>query len=221
MNAVRPGRPGSGAPARPATISSTSDEHAPTAVVIDRDEAIRGSVEGLLTRMGFTITGTSNDPAQAAALARDLRPDVLVLAIAGSDDVPALAAATAERVAPVVVLSDDVSPTQVAAVRDAGAHGFVPAFPSRVILLPAIELAVARFAETARLTAEIEAAAKRLETRKLIDRAKGLLMAHRGMTEPDAFRWIQRTAMDRRKGSAAVAAQVIAEFDRAPVSAAS
>jgi hypothetical protein len=64
-------------------------------------------------------------------------------------------------------------------------------------------------------------AARRLETRKLIDRAKGLLMTHRGLTEPEAFRWIQRTAMDRRKGSAAVAAQVIAEFDQSPVRTAS
>jgi len=97
----------------------------------------------------------------------------------------------------------------------------LPAFPSRVALLPAIELAIARFAEIARLTAEIDAATRRLETRKLIDRAKGLLMTHRGLTEPEAFRWIQRTAMDRRKGSAAVAAQVIAEFDQSPVRTAS
>ncbi len=206
----------------PAAITPTPDGPARTAVVVDRDEAVRSAVASLLTRLGFEVTGQSADPADAAGLARQLRPEVVVLAIgAGSGDVPALAAVTADRIAPVVVLSDDVDPEQITAVRDAGAHGFLPAFPSRATLLPTIELAIARFAEIVRLTAEVDAAARRLETRKLIDRAKGLLMTHRGLTEPDAFRWIQRTAMDRRKSSAAVAAQVIAEFDQSPVRTAS
>ena len=222
MNVLRPGRPGSRTPVHPAANSSTSDGPARTAVVVDPDEAVRAAVTSALTRFGFEVIGQSADPAQAGTLTRRLRPEVLVLAIApGRDDEPALTEVTADRIAPVVVLSDDVSPEQLAAVRDAGAHGFLPAFPSRATLLPAVELAVARFAETARLTAEVEAAARRLETRKLIDRAKGLLMTHRGLTEPDAFRWIQRTAMDRRKSSAAVAAQVIAEFDPSPVRTAS
>ena len=198
------------------------DHPARTAVVVDRDDAVRTAVASALDRMGFQVIGQSADPAQAGPLNRELRPDVVVLAIApGPDDVPILTEITADRIAPVVVLSDDAGPDHVAAVRDAGAHGLLPAFPSRVALLPAIELAIAHFAEIARLTAEIDAATRRLETRKLIDRAKGLLMTHRGLTEPEAFRWIQRTAMDRRKGSAAVAAQVIAEFDQSPVRTAS
>ena len=198
------------------------DHPARTAVVVDRDDAVRTAVASALDRMGFQVIGQSADPAQAGPLTRELRPDVVVLAIApGPDDVPILTEITADRIAPVVVLSDDAGPDHVAAVRDAGAHGLLPAFPSRVALLPAIELAIAHFAEIARLTAEIDAATRRLETRKLIDRAKGLLMTHRGLTEPEAFRWIQRTAMDRRKGSAAVAAQVIAEFDQSPVRTAS
>jgi AmiR/NasT family two-component response regulator len=198
------------------------DHPARTAVVVDRDDAVRTAVASALDRMGFQVIGQSADPAQAGPLTRELRPDVVVLAIGpGPDDVPVLAEITADRIAPVVVLSDDAGSDHVAAVRDAGAHGLLPAFPSRVALLPAIELAIARFAEIARLTAEIDAATRRLETRKLIDRAKGLLMTHRGLTEPEAFRWIQRTAMDRRKGSAAVAAQVIAEFDQSPVRTAS
>ena len=193
-----------------------------TAVVVDRDDVVRTAVASALDRLGFQVIGQSADPAQAGPLTRELRPDVVVLAIApGAADVPVLAEVTADRIAPVVVLSDDAGNDHVAAVRDAGAHGLLPAFPSRVALLPAIELAVARFTEIARLTAEIDAATRRLETRKLIDRAKGLLMTHRGLTEPEAFRWIQRTAMDRRKGSAAVAAQVIAEFDQSAVRTAS
>lgn len=222
MNAIRPGRPGSGTPALPAAIPSAPQPPARTAVVVDRDEAIRAAVASLLVRLGFGVIGQAADPALAAALSQELRPDVIVLAIApGLDDVSTVAEVVADRVAPVIVLSDDAGAEQVAAVRDAGAHGFLPAFPSRSALLPAVELAIARFAEIARLAAEIDAAARRLETRKLIDRAKGLLMTHRGLTEPEAFRWIQRTAMDRRKGSAAVAAQVIAEFDQSAVRTAS
>lgn len=210
MNALRPGRPGSGTPVHPAANSPVSDGPARTAVVVDRDEAVRAAVASALTRFGFEVTGQSADPAEAGALTRGLRPEVVVLAIApGRDDEPALAEVTADRIAPVVVLSDDVGPEQLAAVRDAGAHGFLPAFPSRATLLPAVELAVARFAESARLAAEVEAAQRRLETRKLIDRAKGLLMTHRGLTEPDAFRWIQRTAMDRRTSMQAVANAVL------------
>ena len=77
-------------------------------------------------------------------------------------------------------------------------------------------MAIARYAEMRRLAADVEAASRRLESRKLIDRAKGLLMTHRRMTEPEAFRWIQRTAMDRRKASAVIAAQVVAELGEAP-----
>lgn len=222
MNAMRPGRAGSTTPAHPSVLPPAPDGPVRTAVVVDRDETVRAALTAVLTRLGFEVTGQSADPAESGRLTRELRPDVVVMAIApGRDDVPALAEVTADRIAPVVVLSDDVGPDQLPAVRDAGAHGFLPAFPSRAALLPAIELAIARFAEISRLTAEVDAAARRLETRKLIDRAKGLLMTHRGLTEPDAFRWIQRTAMDRRKSSAAVAAQVIAEFDQSPVRTAS
>ena len=234
MNAVRPGTPGPGG-AGPAAVPAmdpphaagpdvdpTADGHVRSAVVVDRDPAVRAAVEGLLERLGFEITARADDPATVTGLVRDRRPDVVILAIGpGPDDLLALAELTAARIAPVVVLTDEVTPERVAAVRDAGAHGLVPAFPSRVSLLPTIELAIARFAEVARLTAEIEDAARRLETRKLIDRAKGLLMTHRGLTEPEALRWIQRTAMDRRKSSAVVAAQVIAEFEQAPIRTAS
>ena len=219
MNAVRPGTPGSGGD-RPS--AAPVDNHARSAVVIDRDATIRVAVEGLLERMGFDIAGRADDPADGVSLVQERQPDVVILALGpGPEDRSALAEITATRIAPVVVLTDDVGPEQIATIRDGGAHGLVPAFPSRVSLLPTIELAIARFAESTRLAAEIEAAARRLETRKLIDRAKGLLMTHRGLTEPDAFRWIQRTAMDRRKSSAVVAAQVVAEFEQTSIRTAS
>lgn len=230
-SAQEPGRPdpqagGDGATDSAARFPSLLGEPKPeptrTAVLVDRDSPTRAAVARVLADHGFRIAAETDDPAQAGVLTREARPDLIVLALTpGSADLPAVAEVTAERTGPVVVLTDDTDRELLAAVRDAGVHALLPAFPSRSVLAPAVELAVARFAETARLTKEIEAAARRLETRKLIDRAKGLLMTHRGMTEPEAFRWIQRTAMDRRKSSAAVATQVIAEFDRAPISAAS
>src|SRR6478609_3618149 len=108
MNAVRPGRPGSGAPMHQVANPVPLDHPARTAVVVDRDDAVRTAVASALDRMGFQVIGQS-----------------------------------ADRIAPVVVLSDDAGPDHVAAVRDAGAHGLLPAFPSRVALLPAIELAIA------------------------------------------------------------------------------
>jgi response regulator NasT len=206
----------------PSLIGEPKPEPTRTAVLVDRDAPTRAAVARVLADHGFRIVAETDDPAPAGAVTREVRPDLIVLALApGPDDLPAVAEVTAERTGPVIVLTDDTDRPLLAAVRDAGVHALLPAFPSRSLLAPAVELAVARFAEIAGLTAEVEAAAKRLETRKLIDRAKGLLMTHRGMTEPEAFRWIQRTAMDRRKSSAAVATQVIAEFDRAPISAAS
>ncbi len=175
------------------------DHPARTAVVVDRDDAVRTAVASALDRMGFQVIGQSADPAQAGPLTRELRPDVVVLAIGpGPDDVPVLAEVTADRIAPVVVLSDDSGPDLVAAVRDAGAHGFLPAFPSRVALLPAIELAIARFAEIARLTAQIDAATRRLETRKLIDRAKGIFMKRLKIDEPEAHKRLQAESQKRR-----------------------
>lgn len=156
MNAVRPGKPGSGTHAPPATLAPPPAHPTRTALVVDRDDAVRAAVTSVLARIGFEITGQSADPAQAGPLTRELRPDVVVLAISpGLDDVPVLAEISADRIAPVVVLSDDAGPKQLAAVRDAGAHGLLPAFPSRIALVPAIELAIARFAEVARLTAEV------------------------------------------------------------------
>jgi response regulator NasT len=193
------------------TTGSAADPRPRLILIVDRDERNRSAVAAVLAEDGFEIAGLAGDPRQAPGLTRDRNPDAIVLAVAGTDDLRVLAEVTAERIAPVVVLGD-ADPAKVAGARDTGAHAYLPASPTRSVLVPAVELAIARFAEITRLTAEVHAAEQRLQTRKLVDRAKGLLMTHRGMTEPEAFRWIQRSAMDRRKSSAAIAAQVITEF---------
>ena len=187
------------------------------AVVCDRDELTRRAVSGILADDGFRVVGDTADAGQAVDLTREQRPDVVVLGIApGPDDLTALAEITGQRTAPVVVLAAESTPEQIAGARDAGALAYLTKPPSRAALIPAVEMAIARYAELVRLAAEVEAAGRRLESRKTIDRAKGLLMTHRRMSEPEAFRWIQRTAMDRRKTSVAVAAQVVAELGEAP-----
>lgn len=187
------------------------------AVVCDRDELTRRAVSGILADNGFEVVGTTGDAREAVALTRDQRPDVIVLGVApGTDDLKTLAEITGQRTAPVVVLAAESTPEQVAGARDAGALAYLTKPPSRAALIPAVEVAIARYAEMMRLAADVEAAGRRLESRKTIDRAKGLLMTHRRMSEPEAFRWIQRTAMDRRKTSLAIAAQIVAELGEAP-----
>ncbi len=185
------------------------------AVVCDRDESTRSVVAGILREDGFQVDSVS-DARQLVESTGAGRPDAVVLHLATDDDLAALAQITALRIAPVVVLAADSAPHRVAAARDAGALAYLTRPPTRTALVPAVEVAIARYAEMARLAADVEAAGRRLESRKTIDRAKGLLMAHRRMSEPEAFRWIQRTAMDRRKTSLAIAAQVVAELGDAP-----
>lgn len=184
------------------------------AVVCDRDEVTRSATAAILADEGFEVAGHLTDARDLVEMVADRRPDVVVLAIDGVDgpEFEALATTCAQRIAPVVVLATESTPDLVAGVRDAGALAYLTKRPTRADVLPAVEVAIARFAEISRLLAEVAAASHRLQARKLIDRAKGLLMTHRRMSEPEAFRWIQRTAMDRRKTSLAIAAQVVAEL---------
>jgi response regulator NasT len=184
------------------------------AVVCDRDEAARSAAATILTEEGFDVVGRLADARDLTEMVTDRRPDVVVLALDGVDgpEFAALAAICAQRIAPVVVMATGSAPELVTAARDAGALAYLTKPPTRADLLPAVEVTIARFAEMSWLVAEAAAANHRLHARKLIDRAKGLLMTHRRMSEPEAFRWIQRTAMDRRKTSLAIAAQVVAEL---------
>ena len=189
------------------------------AVVCDRDEVARAATAAILTDEGFEVVGRLANARDLVEMVAQRRPDVVVLAIGGGDEpeFDALAATCAKRIAPVVVLATESTPEMVARVRDAGASAYLTKPPTRADIVPAVELAIARSAELSRLVAEVAAVSHRLESRKLIDRAKGLLMTHRRMTEPEAFRWIQRTAMDRRVTAVSVAAAVVDEFGMQPV----
>ena len=185
---------------------------APRRVLIAEDEAlIRLDLAEMLTEEGFEVVGEAGDGEQAVALAQELRPDLVILDVKmpKKDGIDAAAEIVTAQIAPVVILTAFSQRELIERARDAGAMAYLVKPFSKSDLLPAIELAVARYAETAALREEVADITQRLEARKIIDRAKGLLMTHQKMTEPEAFRWIQRTAMDRRTSMQAVATAVL------------
>jgi len=185
---------------------------APKRVIIAEDEAlIRLDLAEMLAEEGFEVVGQAVDGEQAVELAKELRPDLVIMDVKmpKKDGIDAAGEIVAEQIAPVVILTAFSQRELIERARDAGAMAYLVKPFSKADLLPAIELAVARYAETAALRLEVADISQRLEARKIIDRAKGLLMTHQKMTEPEAFRWIQRTAMDRRTSMQAVAGAVL------------
>ena len=181
-------------------------------VVIAEDEAlIRMDLAEMLAEEGYDVVGQAADGARAIELAEEHRPDLVILDVKMPvlDGIAAAERIARDRIAPVVILTAFSQRELVDRARDAGAMAYLVKPFSKADLLPAIELAVARYAETAALRLEVADISQRLEARKIIDRAKGLLMTHQKMTEPEAFRWIQRTAMDRRTSMQAVANAVL------------
>ncbi len=181
-------------------------------VLIAEDEAlIRLDLVEMLTDEGFEVVGEASDGEQAVTLATALKPDLVIMDVKmpKKDGIDAAAEIVADQIAPVVMLTAFSQRDLIERARDAGAMAYLVKPFNRADLVPAIELAVARYAEMVALRSEVADATARLETRKLIDRAKGLLMTNQKMTEPEAFRWIQRTAMDRRTSMQAVAQAVL------------
>ena len=194
---------GSASPAAPA---------AGLKVLVVEDEAlIRMDLAEMLTEEGYVVAGEAGDGEQAVKLARRLHPDLVIMDIKMPkvDGIAAAASIVEERIAPVVMLTAFSQRDLIEQARDAGAMAYLVKPFARHELVPAIELAVSRFAEKRALEDEVATLGERLETRKVVDRAKGLLMTRQQMTEPEAFRWIQRTAMDRRTTMKAVAEAVV------------
>ncbi|MDA8372700.1 MAG: response regulator [Actinomycetota bacterium] len=192
-----------------------------TRVVIAEDEAIiRMDLEEALRELGYEVAGAAHRGDQALEMIRSLQPELAILDVKmpGMDGLEVAAEVSRERLCPVIILTAFSQRALIEQARDAGALAYLvkPFQPSD--LVPAIELAIARFAEMQALEDEVrnlEDSAERLkaqlETRKLLDRAKGVLMENYAMTEPEAFSFIQRKAMDSRTRMSAIAEAVIAE----------
>ncbi len=181
-------------------------------VVIAEDEAlIRMDLAEMLADEGYEVVGQAGDGQQAIELAEQLRPDLVILDVKMPvlDGIAAAERIAGQRIAPVVMLTAFSQRDLVERARDAGAMAYLvkPFTPSD--LAPAIEMAVSRFAEIAALESEVADLQERLETRKAVERAKTVLQRDLGLSEPEAFRWIQKTAMDLRLTMRQVAEGVI------------
>ncbi|WP_208543028.1 ANTAR domain-containing response regulator [Nocardioides euryhalodurans] len=165
----------------------------------------------MLVEQGYDVVGQAGDGARAVALAQELRPDLVILDVKMPvlDGIAAAERIAAERIAPVVILTAFSQRELVDRARDAGAMAYLVKPFSPTDLVPAIEMAVSRFTELHALEEEVADLQDRLETRKLVDRAKAVLQSELSLTEPDAFRWIQKTAMDLRLSMREVAQGVV------------
>ena len=165
----------------------------------------------MLTEEGYEVVGEAGDGQTAVTLAQDLRPDFVVLDVKmpKMDGISAAEQIAGERIAPVIMLTAFSQRELVDRARQAGAMAYVVKPFGRADLVPAIEIAKARFAEIQAVEAEVARPERRLESRKAVDRAKGMLQTGLGLSEPEAFRWIQKTAMDLRKSMREVAEGVI------------
>lgn len=183
-----------------------------TTIVIAEDEAIiRLDLRELLEEEGYSVVGEAGRGDQAVELVRNLRPDVVILDVKmpGMDGIEAARQICSESTCAVLMLTAFSQREVVEQARDAGALAYLVKPFQKTDLVPAIELAIARFAETKALQAEVGELHERLEVRKLVDRAKGLLIDAHGMKEAEAFSFIQKSAMANRLSMRSVAESVL------------
>lgn len=187
-------------------------------VIVAEDEAlIRLDIVSLLEDAGYQVIAAVADGQAAIDAVRLLNPDVILMDVAMPvlDGVTAAAQITAEALCPVVMVTAYSQVELVERAADAGAMGYLVKPISPTALLPAIEVAVARFEQMKVLSDEVAAVTERLEVRKIVDRAKGLLQTRLAIDEPEAFRWLQKAAMDNRSSMKAVAQGVIDQMGQA------
>ncbi len=183
-----------------------------TRIIIADDEAlIRMDLREMLTHLGYLVVGEVGDGRSAVNLARELRPDIVIMDIKmpDLDGIEAARMLTEEKIAPVLLLSAYSQRELVVRAREAGVAGYLVKPFREADLSPAIEVALARFAEFREMEQQVDTMQQALETRKLVDRAKGILMDRQGLTEAEAFRKIQKMSMNNRKPMRDVAEAII------------
>lgn len=194
---------------------STSDSGAeaehPRVVVAEDEALIRLDLVELLEEHGYEIVGQASDGEEAVRLANELEPDLIVMDVKmpKMDGITAADKIAEDRICAVVMLTAFSQRDLIKRAKEAGAMAYVVKPFDASDVIPAIEIAMARFAEIRGVEDEVMDLEERLESRKIVDQAKGILQASLDLTEPEAFRWIQKTAMDLRKSMREVAQGVI------------
>ena len=205
--------------AAPATAqpAATAPNRA-TRILVAEDEAlIRLDLAEMLGEAGYDVVGQASNGEQAVEMARELEPDLVIMDVKMPvmDGITAAEEIGAAKICPVVMLTAFSQTELVERARDAGVMAYIVKPFTAADLSPANDIARSRWNEMKALESEIADLGERLETRKQVDRAKGILMKKLKISEADAFRWIQKTAMDRRLGMKEVADAVISGMDKA------
>ena len=186
-------------------------------VVVAEDEAlIRLDLVEMLTEAGYEVVGQVGDGEAAISITEKEKPDLVVMDVKMPklDGISAAERIANQRIAPVVILTAFSQRDLVERARDAGAMAYLTKPFTIEDLMPAIELAVSRFQEIKQLDAEVTDLQDQLKARKLIEKAKGILMKNLKISEPEAFKWMQKTAMDKRRSMTDVAQLVMDEFEK-------
>ncbi len=180
-------------------------------VLADDESIIRMDLKEMLSSLGYVVVGEASDGQSAVNLARELRPDLVIMDIRmpGTDGIDAARVLTNEHIAPVLLLTAYSDRDLVERAKDAGVVGYVVKPFQESDLAPAIEVAMARYREFETMERELRDIRDTLETRKLVERAKGLLMDTQGLKEAEAFRKIQRLSMNTRKTMREVAEAIL------------
>jgi len=194
--------------------SPNTEQVAPRIIVAEDEAIIRMDLIEMLREAGYNVIGEAANGREAISLARHLKPDLAILDVKMPeiDGISAAELIVSEKLAAVLMLTAFSQRELVERARDAGAMAYLVKPFSINDLTPAIEMALGRYAQIQALEAEVGELGERLEARKLVDRAKGVLMANLGITEPEAFKWIQKAAMDQRTSMSVVSEGVLAHY---------
>lgn len=184
-------------------------------IIADDESVIRADLREMLTNLNYLVVGEAGDGQSAVNMARQLKPNVVIMDIKmpDMDGIEAAGIMTREKIAPVLLLTAYAQRDLVDRAKEAGVVGYLVKPFREQEIVPAIEIALARFSEFSELEKEVGDLQETLETRKLVDRAKGILMDSQGLTEQEAFRKIQKMSMNSRKPMKEIAQAIVLAQD--------